>query len=65
MNLTNLTIFYEKGNWKPTHDIPEKACSNGSGYIPGPLYWRLGAIFGMVFLMAWLAIGTPWLALIR
>jgi len=29
------------------------------------LYWRLGAIFGMVFLMAWLAIGTPWLALIR
>ncbi|WP_415843655.1 anion permease [Vreelandella rituensis] len=37
----------------------------GSGYIPGPLYWRLGAIFGLVFLVAWLAIGVPWLALIR
>ncbi|MDR5898190.1 anion permease [Halomonas vilamensis] len=36
----------------------------GSGYIPGPLYWRLGAIFGLVFLVAWLAIGVPWLALI-
>ncbi|WP_280140896.1 anion permease [Halomonas daqiaonensis] len=36
----------------------------GSGYIPGPLYWRLGAIFGLVFLLAWLAIGVPWLALI-
>lgn len=36
----------------------------GSGYIPGPLYWRLGAIFGLVFLVTWLAIGVPWLALI-
>lgn len=36
----------------------------GSGYLPGPLYWRLGAIFGLIFLVAWLAIGVPWLSLI-
>ncbi|WP_346797101.1 anion permease [Halomonas sp. Bachu 37] len=36
----------------------------GSGYLPGPLWWRLGAIFGLLFLVAWLAIGVPWLALI-
>ena len=28
----------------------------GSGYIPSNDYWRLGAIFGFVFLVAMLAI---------
>ena len=36
----------------------------GSGYIPSNDYWRLGAIFGFVFLVAMLAIGIPWILLI-
>jgi L-tartrate/succinate antiporter len=36
----------------------------GSGYLPGPLWWRLGAIFGLLFLLVWLAVGVPWLLLI-
>ena len=34
----------------------------GSGYIPSTDYWRLGAIFGVIFLVALLAIGVPWTA---
>ncbi|MGE5338361.1 MAG: anion permease [Gemmatimonadota bacterium] len=33
----------------------------GSGYIPGKDYWRLGAIFGVLYIAALLAIGAPWL----
>lgn len=36
----------------------------GSGYLPSALFWRLGAIFGLLFLVVWLAVGMPWLALI-
>ncbi|QJQ96363.1 MULTISPECIES: anion permease [Halomonadaceae] len=36
----------------------------GSGYLPGPLWWRLGAIFGLLFLIVWLGVGVPWLLLI-
>ncbi len=36
----------------------------GSGYIPPNDYWRLGPIFGFVFLLAFLAIGIPWILLI-
>ena len=31
-----------------------------SGYLPAKDYWRLGAIFGVIFLMVFLAIGVPW-----
>lgn len=37
----------------------------GSGFIPGPLWWRLGFIFGVLFLIAWLALGIPWILLIN
>jgi L-tartrate/succinate antiporter len=37
----------------------------GSGYLPARDYWRLGAIFGAIYLAALLAIGTPWLFAIR
>jgi len=37
----------------------------GSGYLPSALFWRLGAIFGLIFLVAWLVIGLPWLMLIN
>ncbi len=36
----------------------------GSGYIPARDYWRLGAIFGVLFFVALIAIGVPWLAML-
>lgn len=36
----------------------------GSGYLPSALFWRLGAIFGLLFLVVWLVIGLPWLMVI-
>jgi L-tartrate/succinate antiporter len=32
----------------------------GSGYIPAKDYWRLGAIFGVIYFAAFLLIGVPW-----
>ena len=32
----------------------------GSGYLPAADYWRLGAIFGVIFFAVFLAIGVPW-----
>jgi L-tartrate/succinate antiporter len=37
----------------------------GSGYLPSKDYWKLGAIFGVLFIAAMLVIGLPWLAMIR
>jgi L-tartrate/succinate antiporter len=37
----------------------------GSGYLPAADYWRLGAIFGVIFFAAFLAIGVPWMLAIR
>jgi len=36
----------------------------GSGYIPARDYWRLGLIFGVLFFVALIVIGVPWLAMI-
>jgi L-tartrate/succinate antiporter len=36
----------------------------GSGYLPAKDYWWLGAVFGLVFIVALLVIGVPWLALV-
>jgi len=33
----------------------------GSGYLPTRDFWRLGALFGAVYLAALLGIGVPWL----
>jgi len=33
----------------------------GSGYLPSADWWRLGAIFGVMFLAVYLAIGLPWM----
>ena len=33
----------------------------GSGYIPGKDFWRLGLIFGAIYLIAFLVIGYPYL----
>jgi L-tartrate/succinate antiporter len=37
----------------------------GSGYLPAADYWRLGAIFGVIFFAAFFAIGVPWMLAIR
>jgi len=36
----------------------------GSGYLPSKDYWRLGAIFGVLFLVVFLGLTLPWLAMI-
>ena len=36
----------------------------GSGYIESRDYWRLGLIFGVIFIVALLVIAVPWLAFI-
>jgi L-tartrate/succinate antiporter len=37
----------------------------GSGYLPSQDYWRLGGIFGVMYIVVLLLVGLPWLALIR
>jgi len=37
----------------------------GSGYLPAADYWRLGAIFGLIFFVAFMVIGVPWMLFIR
>ena len=32
----------------------------GSGYLPTRDYWRLGAIFGLIFFAVFLLVGVPW-----
>jgi L-tartrate/succinate antiporter len=36
----------------------------GSGYLPANDYWRLGAIFGVLFIVTLFVVGLPWLVLI-
>jgi L-tartrate/succinate antiporter len=36
-----------------------------SGYIAKGEFWRLGLIFGLIYFVALLAIGAPWLLLVR
>jgi len=35
-----------------------------SGYLPAKDYWRLGTIFGAIFLTVFLSIGVPWASLL-
>jgi L-tartrate/succinate antiporter len=37
----------------------------GSGYLPSADYWRLGAIFGVIFYIVFMVITVPWMLLIR
>ncbi|MDR0842763.1 MAG: anion permease [Acidobacteriota bacterium] len=36
----------------------------GSGYVKGPEFWRLGTIFGLVYLAVFLLIEIPWVTMI-
>ena len=35
----------------------------GSGYIPSSKFWQLGAVFGVIFIVALLLIGVPWISM--
>lgn len=35
----------------------------GSGYLPAKDFWRLGAVFGAIFIVLFLVVTLPWLAL--
>jgi L-tartrate/succinate antiporter len=37
----------------------------GSGYLPAKDYWIMGAVFGVIFIAAFLLIGLPWMAFIK
>ncbi len=37
----------------------------GSGYLPSADYWRLGAIFGVIFIAVLLAVGVPWIMMLN
>jgi L-tartrate/succinate antiporter len=37
----------------------------GSGYLPAADFWRLGAIFGAIFLLVFMVIGVPWVLFLR
>jgi L-tartrate/succinate antiporter len=32
----------------------------GSGYLPSADYWKIGTIFGLIFLIIFLAVTVPW-----
>jgi L-tartrate/succinate antiporter len=36
----------------------------GSGYLPSKDYWKLGAVFGLIFIALFLVVTVPWLAII-
>jgi L-tartrate/succinate antiporter len=36
----------------------------GSGYLPAKDYWRLGAFFGVLYIVALIVVAVPWLAFI-
>jgi di/tricarboxylate transporter len=36
----------------------------GSGYLPSRDWWWLGAVFGLVYLVVFLAVGLPWVLFI-
>jgi len=37
----------------------------GSGYLPARDYWILGAVFGVIYIAAFLLVGMPWMAMVR
>jgi L-tartrate/succinate antiporter len=37
----------------------------GSGFVPRKDFWRLGLVFGVIYLAALLAIGVPWLLAVK
>jgi L-tartrate/succinate antiporter len=37
----------------------------GSGFLPGPLYWKLGTIFGVIYMGGFFLITVPWVMMIH
>ena len=36
----------------------------GSGYLPSKDYWKLGAVFGLIFIVLFLVVTVPWMAIV-
>ncbi|MGB8436951.1 MAG: anion permease [Burkholderiales bacterium] len=36
----------------------------GSGYLPSADYWKLGAVFGVIFIAAFVLLGLPWMKMV-
>jgi L-tartrate/succinate antiporter len=37
----------------------------GSGFLPGPLYWKMGTIFGVIYMGAFFLITLPWVMMVH
>jgi L-tartrate/succinate antiporter len=37
----------------------------GSGYLPAADYWKLGALFGVLYIAVFLLLGLPWMAMVN
>jgi len=65
---TNEVLFYRLlldhiGIITPFADAASPIYAN-SGYLPARDYWRLGTIFGAIFLVMFLVLGVPWASLL-
>jgi len=36
----------------------------GSGYLPAKDYWKLGGVFGVLFIVLFLVVTVPWMAIV-
>jgi L-tartrate/succinate antiporter len=52
-----------RGVITPFADAASPVYAN-SGYLPAKDYWRLGTIFGVIFLILFLTIGVPWASML-
>jgi L-tartrate/succinate antiporter len=37
----------------------------GSGYLSAKDYWKLGGVFGVLFIVLFLVVTVPWMAIVR
>jgi L-tartrate/succinate antiporter len=37
----------------------------GSGYLPAADYWKLGALFGVLYIAVFMLLGLPWMAMMK
>ncbi|MBV8483847.1 MAG: anion permease [Verrucomicrobia bacterium] len=54
------------GNYGHSHQFANAVSPiyANSGYLPSKDYWRLGSIFGAIFLIAFVLMDVPWATLL-
>ncbi len=66
---TNGTTVYPAGTVYRYHGLSDAVCNRsrviiyGCGYVKSKDYWRLGAIFGVIYISMLLLVGWPILAM--